>query len=194
MYNSTDSDIISTASSFVPATYDYLKPNGFRFALKEIPNVSYTCQAIQLPSLNLGFVQQATPRLDLYLTGNKLTYGDFSITFIVSEGLQNYLELFNWMFALGDHEGGDKYEQFLAKRSGKDPTFSIDNPKSDKIQYSDGTLFILNSTNNPKILINFKDLFPVALSELSFNTTVTDIQYFVCSATFKYKSYELISL
>lgn len=194
MYNSNESYLITTASTNIPATYDYLKPNGFRFSLKEIPNVSYTCQAVQLPSLNLGFAEQPTPRLSLYHAGNKLTYGDFTITFIVSESLQNYLELFNWMFALGDHEGGDKYNAFLAKRASKDPTFSIDSPKSDIIQYSDATLFVLNSTNNAKLLVNFKDLFPIALSELSFNTTVTDIQYFVCSATFKYKSYELISL
>lgn len=194
MYNSTDSDIVAALSASVPATYDYLKPNGFRFVLKDIPNVSYTCQAVALPSLQLNFVEQPTPKLNLYLTGQKLTYGDFAISFIVSEGLQNYRELYDWMFALGDNEGGDKYKAFLRRRSSKDPTFSIDNVKSDAIEYSDGTLFVLNSSNNPKLAVTFKNLFPVSLSELSFNTTVNDIQYFVCSATFKYKSYELISL
>ncbi len=194
MYNSSESDIIASLSSSVPATYDYLKPNGFRFALKEIPNVSYTCQEVSLPSLELGYIEQPTPKLNLFLTGHKLTYGDFAITFIVSEGLQNYKELYDWMFALGDNEGGEKYRSFLRKRASKDPTFSIDNIKSDSVEYSDGTLFVLNSSNNPKLAVNFKNLFPVALSELSFNTKVTDIQYFVCTATFKYRSYELIPL
>ena len=48
----------------------------------------------------LGTPTQPTPFKPIPLDGN-LTYNNFTITFLVDENLENYLELHNWMRALG---------------------------------------------------------------------------------------------
>ena len=60
--------------------------------------------------------------------------------------------------------------------------------------YSDGTLQILSSNMVAKFNVNFKDLFPVSLTTLTFDATDTDIEYFTADATFKYTSYNLTNL
>ena len=44
-----------------PTTYDFLRPNAFRFTIKELPGVAFTCQSANLPALTLGSTVQATP-------------------------------------------------------------------------------------------------------------------------------------
>jgi hypothetical protein len=65
--------------------------------------------------------------------------------------------------------------------------------KGDDI-YSDGTLQILSSNLVAKFNVNFKDLFPVSLSTITFDATDTDIEYFTAEATFKYTIYDLTDL
>ena len=72
-------------------------------------------------------------------------------------------------------------------------------PRRDYVQsgqdiYSDGTLQILSSNYVSKFNVNFKDLFPVSLTTLTFDATDTDIEYFTADANFKYTSYNLTNL
>ena len=60
--------------------------------------------------------------------------------------------------------------------------------------YSDGTLQILTSNLVAKFNVNFKDLFPVSLTTLTFDATDTDIEYFTADVTFKYTIYDLTDL
>ena len=57
--------------------------------------------------------------------------------------------------------------------------------------YSDGVLQILTNTENLQYNVMFKDMFPVSLSDLEFDSTDTDIQYFSASVTFKYSVYTI---
>ena len=75
----------------LPTTYDYLRPNAFRFSVKDIPNVSFTCQSANLPQLALGFATQPTPFTDIPRIGDKLDFGEFTIRFLISEDMSNYL-------------------------------------------------------------------------------------------------------
>ncbi len=59
MYIEGASDIANNYSNSQPATYDYLKPNGFRFVIKDLPNVAYTCQEVTLPTVGVDFIQDA---------------------------------------------------------------------------------------------------------------------------------------
>lgn len=190
MYTGNSSIYANLYASSQPSTYDYLKPNGFRFIVKDLPTVSYTCQRVELPSLEMGFITRETPAQNVYLPSQQPVFGDFSITFIVSENMQNYLELNKWIIALAEINKTVS-DSFLSKRVNRYAETKKNNQES---KYSDGTLLILNSANNPKIAVKFSDLFPVGLSSLTFDTTVDNIQYFVCTATFKYTSYEIETL
>ena len=57
--------------------------------------------------------------------------------------------------------------------------------------YSDGTLQILTSSDNIQYNVKFRDMFPISLSDINFDATDTDIQYFTANVTFKYSIYDI---
>ena len=97
------------------------------------------------------------------------------------------MEIQNWMRGLGYPESVQEFRD-LAK-SGAKPVKSFKNEGDDI--YSDGTLQILSSNMVAKFHVNFKDLFPVSLTTLTFDATDTDIEYFTADVSFKYTSYNL---
>ena len=177
-----------------PAVYNYLRPNAFRFTIKDLPNVAYTCQSANLPSLQLGFAIQQNPFVDLPVFGDKLTFGDFTIRFLIAEDMSNYLELFEWLVALGFPNSYDDYKAFTGERLDRFPFYKTSSGKTDAISYSDGTLTILDSNNVAKKNIILKDLFPVSVETLDFDVTVSAVDYFVGVASFKYRSFEIVSV
>ena len=60
--------------------------------------------------------------------------------------------------------------------------------------YSDATMNVLTSAQNTNFKIKYKDVFPVSLSDLQFDATDQDIQYFTAEATFKYTIYDITDL
>ena len=57
-----------------------------------------------------------------------------------------------------------------------------------------GVLTILSSSMNPTIEAHFKELFPISLSELAFDSTTADPTYHQASVSFKYTEYTIKSL
>lgn len=191
MYTPNKSLIESAYSNARPTTYDYLRPNAFRFNVKELPHVSYTCQAVNIPALTLGITHQPTPFLDINTMGDKMMYGDLMVRFIISEDMSNYVELFNWLVALGFPNEYNQYSSFISKRASSFPYADVKRGNSDVAAYSDATLTILDSSNNPKIDVVFTSMFPVSLETLEFDITNPTMEYFTGFATFRYKTFEI---
>lgn len=202
MYTANIALVKSSFEDNRPTTYDFLKPNAFRFAIKDLPHVSYTCQSANLPALQIGFAKQPTPFVDLPVIGDKLDFGEFVIRFLINEDLSNYLELFAWLIALGFPKDYNQYTKFIDQRKNRFPFFTGKtdplnrsvNRGTDKMAYSDATLTILDSTNNPKTNIIFYDLFPTSVEALDFDLTSSVVPYFVGIASFKYKYFDIETL
>ncbi len=60
--------------------------------------------------------------------------------------------------------------------------------------YSDGTLQILTSSENPNFKVVFQNLFPYQLSTLLFDATDEDINYFTADVSFKYTIFNITDL
>ena len=199
MYTANVSILKSTYEDNLPTTYDYLRPNAFRFVVKDLPHVSYTCQSANLPALQIGFAVQPTPFVDLPILGDKLNYGEFVIRFLISEDMSNYLELYYWLVAIGFPKNHSQYTEFISKRQNRfpflvtktDPLGRVNSKQTDRLAYSDATLTILDSTNNPKTNIIFYDIFPTSVEALDFDLTSSVVPYFVGIASFKYKYFEI---
>lgn len=175
----------------LPSTYDFLRPNAFRFAIKDLPNISYTCQSANIPAISMGFAVQPTPFLDLPRIGDKLNLGEFTIRFLIAEDMSNYLELYRWLFALGFPKDYNQFPNFVNTKPSSFPFRRNSKDQTEVLAYSDGTLTILDSTNNPKINIIFKDLFPISLESLDFDVATQEYNYFTAIASFKYKLFEV---
>jgi hypothetical protein len=162
---------------------NFLSPVGFKFTLAKYPKVSFFCNTARIPELNLGTAIQPSYLKDLDVPGEKISYGDFTLSFLVDENLENYMSIHNWITGLGFPETTQQF---------KDLTTNDDGIRDLKDQYSDGSLSILNSNYRTTANVKFKDLFPVSLTSLEFDATVSDIQYFTAEAIFKYTVYNIV--
>lgn len=186
-----NTDTIIRDISTPTTVYNFLRPNAFRFTIKDLPNTAFTCQSANLPSIQLGAAIQPNPFVDLPRIGDKLTYGDFAIRFLIAEDMSNYLEIFEWIVALGFPNNYNEYKAFTGKRLSRFPFVKNSRGVTEALGYSDGTLTILDSSNVPKTNIILKDLFPVSVEALDFDVTSTTVDYFVGIASFKFKTFEI---
>jgi hypothetical protein len=195
MYTANLNSLLSNVTniSTAPVT-NFLRPNAFKFTINNIPNVAYTCQSANLPSLQLGVAIQPNPFLDIPIYGDKMLFGDFTIRFLISEDMSNYLEIYQWLVALGFPNDYNQFKGFTNERLSRFPFVRDSGGMPTAVAYSDATLTVLNSNNVPKTNLNFKDMFPVSIEALDFDITSSTVEYFVGIASFKYKTFDIEAL
>ncbi len=167
---------------------NFLSPTGFKFGLKRSPGVAFFCNQANIPSLDLGIAVQPSYLKDIDRPGDKITFGDLNLRFLVDEDLVNYMEIQNWIRGLGFPESLDQFQEL------KDENILGPMGKANDDIYSDGTLQILSSNLIPKFQVIFRDLFPSNLSTVTFDATDTDIEYFTADVSFKYTLYTLTDM
>ncbi len=168
---------------------NFLSPVGFKFILNRAPKVAFFGNSANIPSMTLGVAIQTNYLKDIDVPGDKIIFEDFNLRFLVDENLENYMEIYNWIRGLGYPESLEEIFNWQSSNS----TFQQPD-KSQMNLYSDGTLQVLTSKQNPNFKVSFKDLFPYSLSTLSFDATDTDIQYFTADVSFKYTIYNITDL
>ena len=85
--------------------------------------------------------------------GDKIDFQDFTLRFLVDEDLENYLEIQNWIRGLGFPES--RQEIFDFQQSNPE----LKQPHNSTMNlYSDGTLSILTSKENPNFKVKFSDI------------------------------------
>jgi len=158
--------------------------------LERCPKVDFFCNQANIPDLSLGTAIQTNYLRDIPVPGDKLMYGDLNLSFMVDEEMENYLQLYQWMTALGFPESIGQFAEL--KSQGNLLPENSDN--DDFHERSDATLMILNSNFNASVKVKFRDLFPVSLSGIPFNSTLETEQYFTAQATFKYTMFTVIDV
>jgi|TARA_B100001057_G_scaffold54603_1_gene48507 hypothetical protein len=161
---------------------NFLTGVAFKFNLTKFPKVDFFSNSARIPELNLELTRQPSYLKNIDVPGERLTYGDLTLRFLVDENMENYLAVYNWLTGLGFPETTKEF---------KDLTTDKDNQRDPKEAFCDGSLRILNSNYREVAKVKFNDLFPVSLTSLDFDATNTDIQYFTAEATFKYTIYKL---
>ena len=161
---------------------NFLAPVGFKFTLAKYPKVSFFSNSARIPELSLGTAVQPSYLKDIDIPGEKLTYGDLTIRFLIDENMQNYMAMHNWLKGIGFPETPQQF---------KDQTTDKDGLRDEKEVFSDGSLHILNSNFKDVAIVKFNDLFPVGLTSLEFDATETDINYFTAEATMRYTVYNI---
>ena len=187
-----------------PTKQDYADPTKFKFSILKLPKVEYFCTAINLPGVSLADnYSQPTPFRDIPLPGEKLSYDRLNMTFLVDENLENYQEIHGWLVGLGfprDHSefrdlvgaGSDRFpvsNESVSTEPGKVKFGTTDQGPT----FSDATLTVLSSKNNPQVEIRFRDLFPVSLTGLQYDQQATDVEYLTSTVTFRYTIYDFAS-
>lgn len=167
---------------------NFLSPVGFQFTLQKKPKIDFFCNSANIPGINLGVAMQSTPLKAIPIPGETLTYDDLTLRFMVDEDMENYLEVWTWLNQFGFPRDWGQYQQLLNEdqnSKGKQTAIS---------GMSDGTLLVYNSNYNVNLKVEYKDLFPVSLSSIQFDTTATEINYASAEVVFKYTIYDIIKV
>ena len=185
-----------------PTKLDYASPTQFRFGINQLPKVEFFTVGANVPSINLGDAIFPTPFKDIPIMGDKLTYENLSISFIVDEYLENYISLHEWMTAIGFPKSRAQFKDFRANTSNVAQTTQGTSQDIGDVQpatpanalFSDAYLMILSNKNNPIVEITFHNMYPVSLGALEYSQGAADVEYITVSADFAYQIYEIKTL
>ena len=158
-----------SALQSLPENLSLLSPVGFRFLLNNRPHVQYFCQAANVPGISISTIPHATPLKTYPIGGDEVTFEELSIRFLIDESMKNWREIYDWIITIGVAKEADDLT-------------------------TDATLTILTGSMNPQLNINFKELFPISLSSIQFDSSLGDIDYVVADVTFSYEQYEYENL
>ena len=161
---------------------NFLAPVGFKFTLAKYPKVDFFSNSARIPEISLGTAVQPSYLKDIDIPGEKLTYGDLNIRFLVDENMQNYMAMHNWLKGIGFPETPQQFA---------DQTTNVDGVRDPLEVFSDGSLHILNSNFQDVAIVKFQDLFPFGLTSLEFDATETDINYFTAEVVMRYTVYNI---
>jgi len=187
-----------------PTSLDYASPTQFKFQIQKLPKVEYFCTSVNLPAVSISEVKQPTPFVDVPLPGTTLSYETLNMTFLVDENLENLQEIHGWIRGLGFPESYTEYAGGLNAGADRAPSsqgsVSTEPGKvkfgapSQQAYFSDATLIVLTSKNNPIKEIRFRDVYPINIGELQYDQQATDVQYQMATVTFRYRGYDFANI
>lgn len=156
-----------------PRNRNFLTPVGFRLDLEIFDGVDFFCQSASIPELSAPFAEVPTPYRNVPIVSSGGTnFGDLVLRFIVDEDLVNYKSVHDWI-----------------------RKYTLADGRSDEADlYSSARLFILTSHSNSSHYVEFNNIFPINITGIPFDATVSDIDYLTAEVVFKYESYNIIPI
>ena len=178
-----------------PTNPQFLSPVGFNFTIKKLPNVNYFAQSVNLPGVQVGNADLATPFKRIPIPGDEMTIGDLSVTFKVDEDMENYIEIYNWLQYISFPESFAQSKEVYGNDGAKGLTGLRNVQRTGRSlgegSVSDATLSVLNSASKPNLSITYQDVFPTSLSDVVFDSRQADIDYIEATATFRLKFFNI---
>lgn len=145
-----------------PSNYNLAYMTNFKLEIPFVPVLNYFVQTVSLPSISLVPVETPHRNNNIFFNGNVLDFSNLSIGFILDEDHTNYTTLYDWIYAFRDE---NKWSS-LAK---------------------DLKLTITNSNRIPIMTYTFYYAFPISISDVSFNSTLSDELPIQFTVEFKYE-------
>jgi hypothetical protein len=174
-----------TALNRNPLNPNLLHPNKFQLNFGRVPNIQYFVQSVSVPGISLSEVPHQTPFIDLYVPGEKAIYDMLNVTFLVDEELKSWLEIHDWIRAMTFPTDFQEYRD-LSKLN------KIANIRKEvQPQYSDATITVLSSANNPLYRFKFFDCFPTTLSTFVLSSADSPDGIITADATFRFSYFNV---
>ena len=155
---------------------NYLSPASFTISIERLPNVEFFTQTLTIPDISTSPVEVANPLKALYATGDRVTYGDLDLSFVVDEDMNNYLEILGWLEGIGFPDDNNQYKALESSKEGL---------------VSDIRVIIQNSHKNPNIEFVFTNAFPTSMSSVELDISQSDITYPKANVSFRYDDFKV---
>lgn len=149
--------------------FDDALQTSFVFKLSKSPVLTYATQGVTLPGISVNEIQVNYQNYNGYLPSNTAQYDPLNLTFLVDENFKNYDYLYNQLIL---------YTQ---------------KPKSVNIDevFDELHVFRLNSAKKPIADIVFHKAFCTNLSSIDYSSAASTDEPLLCSATFRYQTFEI---
>lgn len=136
-------------------------------------SVSFKCNDFAIPAINLPNVEIHSPLSTIPLHGDKCSFDNLDITYLVDDDLSNWKVLYNTMIKTGY-------------------PFSYQDRNHCKIpDETDVYLHIYNNTNKYLFSVRFHHVVLVSMGAISFNTTDSNVTQMTSTASFSYSYYTI---
>ena len=168
-------------SKKLPNNSSLLTSLQFVFQIQRLDGVNYHLQSADLPGISLEQIEISNPHTPTKQPGGTVLFEELSVSFVVDEDIQNYLEIFNWIIGLGAPNTSREYKTF------QDASFNMNNK-------SDATLTLLTGASNPNIEVKFTNIWPLTLSSMSFSTTEDSSNPITADVSFVYDRYSITKI
>ncbi len=181
-----------------PEVFDYSQSNQFKIFFPIFPTTEWFVVRANIPSVQLGQGDQFTPFVQIAVVGDHITYGDFSVTFIVDENLKNYMEMYNWVKNIGFPFSHDQFNtlprpDYQDKSGGTNYDAESDtySKANDRDLYTDIVLQIMTSKNNLVAQCEIYEAFPTTIGAIEYSQQETDMTYATCEVGFAYSWFDV---
>jgi len=163
--------------------------NHFKFSIEALPDVTFFVQNINHPGVTVPIAPRGNPFTRIPEVGDHLAFGALDLTFLVDGKMLNYYSLFYWLQGYAFPQSFEQLQQFAAQRR---RLLSNPRPALREIQKTSATLYVLQPDTNKTIAeVQYTDVFPTSLGQLSFDTT-SDATPLKVSASFEYTYFDIV--
>ena len=159
---------------------NYLQPTSYKLTIdrENYPNLEYFAQTVTHPGMIMNAVEQPYRKVTgIPFVGSSITYNELAATIILDENMSSYTEMYDWMRRVLDTPELPAIRRNFRKQQA--PT------------YSDITVSILSSHNNKTKEISYKDCVPVALGDITFESTATGTEFVVYTVGFRISYFDI---
>jgi len=157
---------------------NFLQSTQFKVIIdrKKFGNLEFFAQAFQHPGVTVTSAPMAYKRIaTVGLPGDTLTIDELGFEIIVDEGMNSYIEMYNWAKSQTEDRRG---------LSGNNPLYR-DIPSATDTNEADITVLLMTNSNNVVRTIKYVDCVPTSLSGLNFSATVGEPSQVTFQASFR---------
>lgn len=152
---------------------NYLSADRLVFDVVNLPDFSFTVQTHNIPGVSIPAAKQPTPIVDIPRFGDKIINEPLLVTFIVTEDLENWLEIRNWITANASQ----------IRREGQKAPFGA----------VDVTITAYDSSNNPVGKFKFIGAVPTTLSGIDNTVKTAETTYMTATVQMEFESFDFTS-
>ena len=164
-----------------PVDQNLLQASTFQVTFSRLPYPTFFVQQANLPGISTVPPEQTTTFVTVPKAPGHMTYERFVMTFAVDEELWSWTSIQDWLKGMTIPDNFQEYRNLsLQQRLQMQSEFP---------QYSDAILTILSNKNNPILSVQFKDMFPISLSSIQFDTKQDASNIITATAVFAYATY-----
>ena len=168
-----------------PDNVNILQPTKYLVTFDRIPDTQYFCQKANIPGATMPEAKIDSPFHNYTVAGLNIQYNKINLDFIIDESLLSWRNIYEWMLAISSPVSFEERNYYKAKQNPKPNPFP---------SYSDMTLTVMSGLNNPVVRVQFYNAFPIYLSDIDFDTTLSADHTMTAQASFNYEFYEFVEI